>query len=340
MRSYPAIPLIAIGLWWTANTTAHHFIHRPFFSARVANTGVAFLLTAAMGLPQTVWRERHLAHHAGRAWRFQLTPTIAAEIGLLTALWGMLAAFAATFFVTVYAPGWLLGLGLCALQGHYEHAGGVTSHYGRVYNVLCFNDGYHAEHHAYPGLHWRRLPDRASPGTRSSRWPPPLRWLDVVSLDGLERLVVRSPMLQRFVISRHRRAFAHLLRRLPTVEDVAIIGGGLFPRTALVLRDLIPAARITVVDADSGNIEIARALLPPDVHFEHRRFVAESESSAGAAGYDLLVIPLALDGDRDAIYRMRVRAAVIVHDWIWRPRGISAIVSTALLKRVNLLIPE
>src|SRR5687768_3237609 len=123
MPSYPAIPLIAIGLWWTANTTAHRFIHRPFFSAGVANTGFSFLLTATMGLPQSVWRERHLAHHAGRAWRFRLTPTIAAEIGLLAAVWGALAAFASTFFVSVYAPGWLLGLGLCALQGHYEHAG-------------------------------------------------------------------------------------------------------------------------------------------------------------------------------------------------------------------------
>src|SRR5881628_16948 len=31
---FPSIPLIAIGLWWNANTIAHNFIHRPFFRSR------------------------------------------------------------------------------------------------------------------------------------------------------------------------------------------------------------------------------------------------------------------------------------------------------------------
>jgi hypothetical protein len=49
------------------------------------------------------------------------------------------------------------------------------------------------------------------------------------------------------------------------------------------------------------------------------------------------VIPLAFDGDRDAIYRHRPAAAVVVHDWIWRRRGTSRVVSVALLKRLNLV---
>jgi hypothetical protein len=337
MRSYPSIPLVAIGVWWTANTVAHHFIHRPFFSRAAANAAVAFLLTGAMGVPQTVWRERHLAHHGGGAWRFRITRQIGAELALLAAVWGWLAVADGAFFLTVYTPGWMLGLALCAVQGHYEHAGGVTSHYGRLYNVICFNDGYHAEHHAYPGVPWTQLPGRAAPGTRSSRWPPLLRWLDAFTLDALERLVLRSAWLQRFVIRAHRRAFERLLPCLPPVERVAIVGGGLFPRSALVLRDLLPAARITIVDADAANLATARALLPPDVRFEHRRFAADAEAVRATRGYDLLVIPLALDGDREAIYRARWAGAVAVHDWIWRPRGTSRIVSPFLLKRVNLL---
>jgi hypothetical protein len=54
----------------------------------------------------------------------------------------------------------------------------------------------------------------------------------------------------------------------------------------------------------------------------------------------LLVIPLAFDGDREAIYRLRGAAALAVHDWIWRRRGISRVVSPALCKRINLLIGE
>ena len=56
------------------------------------------------------------------------------------------------FFLTTYLPGYAGGLALCALHGHYEHAGGTTSHYGTLYNVLLFNDGFHVEHHAHPGV--------------------------------------------------------------------------------------------------------------------------------------------------------------------------------------------
>jgi hypothetical protein len=254
-------------------------------------------------------------------------------------MWGTLAVADPLFFIGVYAPGWLAGLGLCVLQGHYEHAGGVTSHYGRAYNVLCFNDGYHAEHHASPGVHWTRLPERVAPGTRASRWPPLLRWLDGVTLDALERLVLRSRVLQRIVLRSHRRAFERLLPHLPPIHRIAIVGGGLFPRTALVLRELLPTARIAIIEADRDNLEVARARLPADVEFEHRRFPADGELSEAAFRYDLLVIPLAFDGDREAIYQARPAAAVVVHDWIWSARGVSRVVSLALLKRLNLMAP-
>jgi hypothetical protein len=270
----------------------------------------------------------------------RVTPQLAAEGALLLVMWGTLAVFDPPFCFSVYAPGWLAGLGLCALQGHYEHAGGVTSHYGRLYNVLCFNDGYHAEHHASPGVHWTRLPERAAPGARVSRWPPILRWLERANLDGLERLVLCSRALQWHVLRSHRRAFERLLPHLPPVRRIAIVGGGLFPRTALILRDLLPAARIVIVDADRDNLDTARAWLAPDVELEHRRYSVGGEIGATSAAYDLLVIPLAFDGDRDGIYRCCPAAAVVVHDWIWRRRGVSCVVSVALLKCLNLVTQE
>ena len=54
--------------------------------------------------------------------------------------------------------------------------------------------------------------------------------------------------------------------------------------------------------------------------------------------FDLTVIPLCLEGDRAAIYRHPPSSIVLVHDWIWRPRGKGAVVSVLLLKRINLVL--
>ena len=54
---------------------------------------------------------------------------------------------------------------------------------------------------------------------------------------------------------------------------------------------------------------------------------------------DLVVIPLAVEGDRATIYRHPPSSAVLVHDWIWRCCGAGAVVSAVLLKRINLVEP-
>jgi hypothetical protein len=238
-----------------------------------------------------------------------------------------------TFFVATYVPGYLGGLALCALHGHYEHAGGTTSHYGAVYNALLFNDGYHVEHHADPGVPWNQLPQLRGPAARASRWPAPLRWMERLSLDGLERIVLHSRLLQRFVLRRHARAFHRLIPARPLVDRIAIVGGGLFPRSYLILRNLLPAARFTIIDADAANLARAGAQLDPSaVELVHTRFRERMHEP-----YDMLVIPLSFDGDRAALYAHPPAPIVLVHDWIWRKRGDSRIVSLALLKRINLV---
>jgi len=337
---YPSAALVALGLWWNSNTISHNFIHRPFFRRRAANALFSAYLSVLLGIPQSLWRERHLAHHAGQWGRRSSlvvcrTREFVPQIALILALWAFLAARSPRFFLSAYLPGYLAGLGLCALHGYYEHARGVTSHYGRLYNTLFFNDGYHAEHHAHPALHWTRLPDRIEPAARSSAWPAPLRWMEGFGLEGLERLALRWSALRRFVVRAHERAFQLLACELPAIERVAVVGGGMFPRTALILRRLFPAARISIVDASRANLEQARRLLgggAEGIEFVHSRW-----TPSGGAACDLLVIPLSFQGDREAVYAQPPAPAVAVHDWIWRRRGSSRIVSVLLLKRINLV---
>jgi hypothetical protein len=250
----------------------------------------------------------------------------------VAALWAALALQAPWFLLTVYAPGYLGGLALCWLHGYYEHERGTVSHHGRLYNLLFFNDGYHIEHHLHPDEHWTRLPVHSEDVTTLSRWPAVLRWLDLLNLDGLERCLLRSVLLQRLVLRWHERAFRRLLPQLETVRRVGIVGGGLFPRSAILLRKLLPEALLIVIDMNWENICIARPRCPEEVRFVHSQFDA-----VRVHDLDLLVIPLSFCGDRRSLYEHPPAPAVMVHDWLWNRKGQSALVSILLLKRLNLV---
>lgn len=112
---------------------------------------------------------------------------LAAEFGsCLLAIAGYLLIswkFFAFFVLPVFYWGWFL----VYLANYYEHFGGTpenryansTSHYGRLYNFLCCNEGYHQEHHLRPNIHWRQRPQTYQK----------LRKV----LDGEERMIIRYP---------------------------------------------------------------------------------------------------------------------------------------------------
>jgi fatty acid desaturase len=89
------------------------------------------------------------------------------------AWWGVfeivlfLAVFVVAFvlswkFMLYFLPFWYFGNCLSYLNGYYLHLGGNpdvpmawgVSSYHKLYNWLWFNNGYHAEHHYRPRLHW------------------------------------------------------------------------------------------------------------------------------------------------------------------------------------------
>jgi fatty acid desaturase len=368
----PSAPLAAVALWWNANTISHYFIHRPFFHSDTLNRLCSLGLSLVLGLPQTIWRNRHLAHHAqtghppGEAThprtRNALSGQLILELFATGLLWLSLAVFVPQLCLRVYLPGFLAGLALCQLQGYYEHQRGTVSHYGWLYNWLFFNDGYHVEHHTHPGEHWTSLPRRRDLTAQASRWPAILRWLDALArpavrrapkhtaafesrtrhsclgaplagfLDWLESAALTSRTLRRLLLETHEHAFLALLPKLPPVRSVCIVGGGLFPRTALIVRKFLPTARLTILDADAANLRTARRFLDEQVTYTHRWYEDQD-----ALGFDLVIFPLAFKGDRERLYQRPPARAVLIHDWLWRRWPDSAVVSWLLAKRLNLL---
>jgi hypothetical protein len=332
LLAVPSIPVIALGLWWNANTISHNFVHLPFFRSALSNRLYSLYLSLLLGFPQSLWRERHLAHHSGHAFRVRMTPAVVIETSLVLCLWTILLSQSPRFFLSVYLPGYAAGLALCYIHGYFEHAHGTKSNYGLLYNASFFNDGYHVEHHLKPAEHWTRLPIHVTGGTKTSQWPAVLRWIELLNLEMLEHLVLHSRLLQNILLKTHERALRQLLPRLPQVRTVRIVGGGLFPRTAILLDQLLPGAEITIIDASAANIDAAKPFLNG-----HTKVVHEFFDATRSAGADLTVIPLSFIGDRNALYRNPPGPAVLIHDWIWAKRTEGVVVSPWLLKRLNLI---
>jgi hypothetical protein len=317
-------------LWWNANTISHDFVHLPFFRSTTCNRLYSVCLSALLGFPQALFRRRHLAHHGltrDSGWSGELLLEGAVVFGL----WLFLLVWFPVFLWTAWFPGFVLGMGLCFVHSHYEHARGTLSHYSRLYNWFFFNDGYHVEHHLDPARHWRALP-LAKAGVAASRWPAILRWLEIPRLELLEGVVLRSARLRRFMLRTHERALLELLPELSGVGTVRVIGGGMHPRTALLLRKLLPGAEITIVDASASNLATARRYLDSGVRLVNAKF----EPGTLSPETDLVVIPLSLAGDRRLVYRYPPARRVLVHDWIWARRP-GVVVSWWLLKKLVLV---
>lgn len=351
-----AIAAVAFATVYVSNTVAHIHLHTPLFASRAASQAFSLLLTVSLGLPQTAWKQRHMWHHAGEprrsSWIF--TRRLCLELGIVVAEVGALAMFRPRA-LAVLGPGVVLGLGLAWVQGRLEHAGdddiarSGVSHYGALYNWLWFNDGHHAEHHRAPSRHWTTLPAIRCAPRRTSTWAPILRWCEGISvaalLCALERVALASPVIQRWLVRRHAAALGALLgTNVPA--RVLVVGGGLFPRTALVVDALLPDASITIVDACAENLAVAKTFLAEAAHNPRRGNTALAVDALHATydpnlhrGFDLVVFPLAFVGDRALVHAAReANGLVVAHDWIFGRRvpgaRSSRVVSWFLLKRL------
>jgi len=347
LGSSAAALIFAVGICWCSNTVSHNHLHNPLFRSRGLNRGFDLWMSVLTGVPQSLWKARHMWHHAGDPKRpaRPLSRPAQREILLIAATWLAFFALSPRVFLFAYVPGYLLGMGLCRLQGDMEHVRGKAdgiSHYGTLYNFFWFNDGHHAEHHRFPRAHWSELPALRSTITQpASPFPPHLRWLELGPelLGALERLALSSRLLQRFMLHVHARAMTPLLRCLPErPHRVTIVGGGLFPRTLLVLAELLPEARFLIVDKSPESVSRAiEHLKLRRFELSRVRFCIDEFDPEQHRHHDLLVAPLAFVGSEAALCEAEDLAPVLRHEWIWKQRGgPSRVVSWLLLKRVTL----
>jgi len=97
------------------------------------------------------------------------------------------------FTVLCYIPAFCTALCLVNVQNYYRHYGAdpssrtadSVSYYGRLYNLLSLNDGYHQEHHLSPATHWSKL--------------PALRERNRAKLDGTQRVISSVPAMIGFL---------------------------------------------------------------------------------------------------------------------------------------------
>ncbi len=125
-------------------------------------------------VPERLWRyallgplrmdfRKLLALARGR----QLTGLVVGETAALLAFYGGLAWVNWKAFLFYFVPVFYLGQVAALAQNYLEHDGAdprgrktnSVSCYGRLYNLVWFNNGYHQEHHYRPSVHWRRVPE-------------------------------------------------------------------------------------------------------------------------------------------------------------------------------------
>src|SRR6185503_4529869 len=128
----------------------------------------------------------------------------------------------------------------------------------------------------------------------------------------LESIALRSRAIQILLLKTHEQAIERLLSRAPAIRSATIVGGGMYPRTALLLRRLLPDAAIQIVDADAAPLEAAKPFLDSCIELRHERYIPGQRIDS-----DMVVIPLSFSGTREQVYRNPPAAVTLVHDWIW-----------------------
>ncbi len=205
-RLFSLVESLACGFSQTFYRTVHLHHHmgnadRPDHHGRTIDP-LSIYKHGHHGLPESVWSYTFLSF-------FRDDPVAiyraVRQKSRFNAAWGVfeIAAFLSFYtamgiadwrFIVCFLPCWYLGHCLSYLNGYFEHYAGNpdkpiawgVSTYHRLYNLTWFNNGYHAEHHYRPRVHWTRMEalrreierEQIAEGTRIIRPPHAVGFLD------------------------------------------------------------------------------------------------------------------------------------------------------------------
>jgi fatty acid desaturase len=113
---------------------------------------------------------------------------LAADTAAVLATMATITWLAPAYFVAYYVPLVYFGHVVTYAEGYFEHHRAVpgdrlrnaVSCYSGWYNFIWFNNGFHQEHHCFPGVHWTeiaRLRDRMLPESER-RVVPHTHWVN------------------------------------------------------------------------------------------------------------------------------------------------------------------
>jgi fatty acid desaturase len=159
----------------------HHLHHHKYNNDAVdPETGTTKDLTSTWRFSPWRWREESLLSYAFIGYfrsdfgfllrevrRKGQLPWVIGESAALLALLIAIGLLNLRGLLIFYLPVWYLGNAAAQAENYLEHYGAFpgsrktdsVSSYGRVYNLIWFNNGYHQEHHYRPQVHWTRIPE-------------------------------------------------------------------------------------------------------------------------------------------------------------------------------------
>jgi fatty acid desaturase len=175
----------------------HRFNNRPFAGdGAVADLSSLYRYSTDPAVPEGLLRYALLSPlradvlvYARAAIRRGLLARLIAESALIILMMIAMLVTDWRYLVFYYVPLVYVGHVITYAEGYFEHNNAVpgdkmrnaVSCYGRPYNIIWFNNGYHQEHHCYPQIHWTEIQamrDKMLPETERHV----VKWLHGVNL--------------------------------------------------------------------------------------------------------------------------------------------------------------